>query len=427
MGMTSATGTQFDDRGASGSADAAAFPQAAPDGRDRSIPIRTGDLARLLLAEPGLSAADRAGLAQLIRLLGAVFHYEFYAWLTELKELYAPIDPDSDCVPVPGFSRPLTDTDDETFLGAFEAALVKANYRKLEFQVLEDAISAPNELGLNYVPDLKLFEHLRVYVRGKGRIDRTFRTIKTRFFKRTLTHDTYRRVVILLKFKPSAGLGDYVSSDVVYLRLFRDVPHAEMDMHLPEQGTKIRMPWIDRIQVASPLMVGLPTLAVKAIFSSMLVSPWALPLLLSAPLSAGVKSFFGFQRTKQKYLAKMIRHLYYLTLANNSSVINRLVDSAEEEEFKEALLAYFFLWAGRDDPEPWDAPRLDEHVEAYLRGKACGDIDFEIGDALGKLGRLGLIRRKPQDHLEAVPIATALEILDGQWDDYFRFNPRGNP
>ena len=319
-----------------------------------------------------------------------------YAWLTELKELYAPIDPDADTVPIPGCTRPATDDADERFLGAFEAALVKANYRKLEFKVLENAIAAPNELGLNYVPDLKLFEHLRVYVRGVGRIDRTIRTLKTRFLKRTLTHDAYRRVVIVLKFKPADKLGEYVRHDVVYLRLFRDVPHAEMDMHLPEQGTKIRMPWIDRLQVASPLMVGLPTLAAKAIFTSMLVSPWAVPLLLTGPIGAGVKSFLGFQRTKQKYLAKMIRHLYYLTLANNSSVINRLVDSAEEEEIKEALLAYFFLWVGRDDPEPWDARRLDARIEAFLREKRCGDVDFEIADALAKLNRLGLVRPTPR-------------------------------
>lgn len=39
----------------------------------------------------------------------------------------------------------------------------------------------------------------------------------------------------------------------------------------------------------------------------------------------------------------MIRHLYYLSLANNASVVNRVVDSAEEE-VKEILLAYFLLW-----------------------------------------------------------------------------------
>ena len=422
MGTTAANLTQFDDRIAPEVVAASLFPAASHDARDRSIPLRTGDLARLLLADPALAPADREGLSQLVRMFGAVFHYEFYAWLTELKELYAPIDPDADTIPIPGRTRVLTDDADERFLGAFEAALVRANYRKLEFKVLENAISEPNELGLNYVPNLEMFEHLRVYVRGHGRIDRTTRTLQSRFRKRTTTHDAYRRVVILLKFKPADKLGEYVRHDVVYLRLFRDVPHAEMDMHLPEQGTKIRMPWIDRIQVASPLMIGLPTLAVKAVFTSMLVSPWAVPLLLTGPIGAGVKSFLGFQRTKQKYFAKMIRHLYYLTLANNSSVINRLVDSAEEEEFKEALLAYFFLWTNRDDPEPWDATRLDAKIEAFLREKLCGDVDFEITDALGKLARLGLVRTGPQGQLDAVPVAQALEILDGQWDNYFRFN-----
>lgn len=419
MGM-STTSTQFDDRISPREVGVPEFPAPAPDSRDRSIPIRTGDLARSLLADPALAPSEREGLSQLVRMLGATFHYEFYAWLTELKELYAPIDPDADTVSIPGCTRVATEDADEQFLGAFEAALIKANYRKLEFQVLEEAIASPNELGLNYVPNLKMFEHLRVYVRGQTKIDRVIRTMKTKFLKRTLTHEAYRRVVILLKFRAGNKLGDYVRDDVVYLRLYRDVPHIEMDMHLPEQGTKIRMPWIDRIQVASPLMVGLPTLVFKALAVSATVSPWAIPILLSGPIGAGVKSFFGFQRTKQKYLAKMIRHLYYLTLANNSSVINRLIDSAEEEEFKEALLGYFFLWKYRDDPEPWDARRLDGHIEAFLREKLCGDVDFEVSDALAKLNRLGLVRTDPQGHLEAVPIDQALEILDGQWDDYFR-------
>jgi hypothetical protein len=29
-------------------------------------------------------------------------------------------------------------------------------------------------------------------------------------------------------------------------------------MHLPEQGTKVRMRWIDKAQIASPLVVGSP-------------------------------------------------------------------------------------------------------------------------------------------------------------------------
>src|SRR6476646_4894185 len=116
-----------------------------------------------------------------------------------------------------------------------------------------------------------------------------------------------------------------------------------MEMHLPEQGTKVRMRWIDKAQIASPVVMGLPTLAFK-LFSASLLSPMLLAPILIAPVSAGVNSFFGFQRAKSKHLSSMIRSLYYLTLANNGSVLYRLVDSAEEEEYKETMLAYFFLW-----------------------------------------------------------------------------------
>src|SRR5580693_8061358 len=48
------------------------------DSRERALPVRQGDLTRLLLAEPGLSNEERQGLARLGALLGANFHSEFY-------------------------------------------------------------------------------------------------------------------------------------------------------------------------------------------------------------------------------------------------------------------------------------------------------------------------------------------------------------
>src|SRR4051812_3333849 len=68
------------------------------DNRERALPIRQGDLNRLLLAEPGLSPVEISHLERFGRLLGAILHNDFYDKLRELKELYAPIDPDSDYV-----------------------------------------------------------------------------------------------------------------------------------------------------------------------------------------------------------------------------------------------------------------------------------------------------------------------------------------
>ena len=128
--------------------------------------------------------------------------------------------------------------------------------------------------------------------------------------------------------------------------MFKDVPHVDMEMHLPEQGTKVKMRWIDKAQIASPVVMGVPALTMKLLGLSLAAmgNPMLLAPLAIAPISAGVNSFFGFQRAKHKHLSSMIRNLYYLTLANNGSVLTRLIDSAEEEEYKETMLAYFFLW-----------------------------------------------------------------------------------
>jgi hypothetical protein len=387
---------------------------------ERAIPIRPCDLTRLLLAEPDLSSGQRIQLSQLGKMFGAVFHYEYHAWLDELKELYAPFDPDSDCIDLEGLSRVATDHADEAFLAPMEAALIRANYRPLRREVIEHAVKAPNEQGLNFVPDFSLFEHLKVYVRGNTRVVRAVRNLRTKFRKRQVVFDGYERFVVALKFKPGVDLGEYVRSDVIYLRLFKDVPHVDMEMHLPEQGTKVKMRWIDRLQIASPLFTGVPTLAMK-LFKYSLMTNAAFAGVVFAPFSLAINSFFGFQRARQRHMHRMIRHLYYLTLATNASVITSLVDAAEEEEYKEALLAYYVLWRGADDPSPWDEGRLDAHVESFLKEKTGMTVDFEVKDALRKLVRLGLVQPDRDGHLRAAPVEEALAILDRQWDGYFRY------
>jgi hypothetical protein len=390
------------------------------DVRERALPIRQGDLTRLLLAEPGLSADEREKLTQFGRLLGATFHNEFYDKLRELKELYAPLDPDSDYVPLRNCTLARTGHSDEDFLTPFQAALDRANYSPLALDVIEDAVSAPNELGLTYVPDFSLFEHLRVYVRGFTQITRECRNASTRFRKRKVTLDAYQRMVVALKFKEGLALGPFVRSDVLYLRMFKDVPHVDMEMHLPEQGTKVRMRWIDKAQIASPLVMGIPTMVVKMVIGG-LVSPFALGGILIAPITAGINSFFGFHRARRKHLYSMIHRLYYLTLANNASVLTRLIDSAEDEDYKEAMLAYFFLWRALGGPSPWKVSTLDRQIEQYLAAKTGVSINFEVTDALSKLFHLGLAHRDPLGQVHATPIDQALRELDRRWDDTFRF------
>lgn len=430
---TSATSAARADQTNDNASGCQAEPARDSDVQERSIPIRPGDLNRLLMGQPDLSAAERAQLGQFAKLLDATFHHEFRSWLVELKDRYAPFDPDTDCVDLDGFTAlPIDDGDDEQFFKPFEAALIRANYRPLKLEVIEEAIAAPNEKGLTYVPDFSLFEHMKVYVRGSTKVSRFVRNFQSKFRKSEVIHDGYARFVVALKFKSEfADRDSYVRSDVIYLRLFKDVPYVDMEMHLPEQGIKVKMRLIDKAQVASPLVVFPATVAMKAVgffIGAMSAMPrLTLGTLLIAPVSAGINSFFGFKRAQRRHLLTMIRHLYYLTLANNASVIECIIGAAEEEEYKEALLAYYALWRKTDDDGPWNSERLDQWIEHFLRTHTGLDLDFEVADALHKLTRLGIARTDSRGSLTVAPIEQALAILDGRWDRFFRYAPEPSP
>ena len=110
-------------------------------------------------------------------------------------------------------------------------------------------------------------------------------------------------------------------------------------------------------------------------------------------------------------------NIYVKNLDNNAGVFHHLLDNAQDEEFKEAILAYTVLAQANKSMTAQD---IDQHIEDWLKQKTGVDIDFEIDDALNKLTRLSLVVQQ-SDHFYAQPISKANRILDTQWDKVFEF------
>jgi hypothetical protein len=115
-------------------------------------------------------------------------------------------------------------------------------------------------------------------------------------------------------------------------------------------------------------------------------------------------------------MLQLTQSLYYQNLDNNAGVLYRILDEAEEQETREVLLAYFYLWryAGAAG---WTAAQLDDYVELDLERALGTAVDFEIEDALDKLVRAGVVVRTG-DRYEALPVESALEKMDDTWDRY---------
>jgi hypothetical protein len=144
-------------------------------------------------------------------------------------------------------------------------------------------------------------------------------------------------------------------------------------------------------------------------------------------LGAGLATLGGFLfRQINKYKNRKIRfmkalsdNLYFKNLDNNMGVFYHLIDAAEEEEIKEAVLAYYFLLTAN---EKLTKKELDRRIESWLAEKWDCHIDFEIGDAVTKLERLKLIRVEA-GHLHCLPLNDAKRQLDSIWDNLFIMGP----
>jgi hypothetical protein len=131
-----------------------------------------------------------------------------------------------------------------------------------------------------------------------------------------------------------------------------------------------------------------------------------------------MRQWVKYQRQSLKYQQVLTDNVYYRNINNNSGIFDYIIGAAEEQECKEAFLAYYFLSTAASTPTQEE---LDARIEAWLKDKFSFDIDFEVDDALAKLDRLGLLRRDGERLSVPAPEA-ALARLDYIWDNYFQFN-----
>jgi hypothetical protein len=197
-----------------------------------------------------------------------------------------------------------------------------------------------------------------------------------------------------------------------------------MDIEMLLPGTRIKMPVLERFKLGGSVTssvgyVGwkLSTLSIAGL-SGALMSGGLLTLYtpVALVLGYGYKTWYSFQVSKQTYSLQLTQSLYYQNLDNNGGVMYRLLDEAEEQEMRETLLAYFYLWRYATD-RGWTPAELDDYVELDLERRVELEVDFEIGDALQKLERAGLAEAA-DGRYRALPIDAAQDRLDALWDRY---------
>jgi hypothetical protein len=407
--------------------------------RDHFIPARKIDVLDAVIADGGLgSEFDREKFCKLCKLLGAIYHYEYFDRIEKLRNDYFYFSPELDTAHA-RFDAATLDRAYDELIVTLRGVLHNANF----VEIPHDEINrAHRELALVQVDvEAPRDDYREVLFFRRGHHHETIE-VSEWFGWRKRSHqvDVYDDVVLLVAIRTDGPRKKRHTRHVklrpgaVLLKYFRDIARTDLNALFPD--VRVVMGLKDRLWLGVPALIGGIPILIKiasTVAVLFLVASYYLGIAgtakdadmagaiaaLSGLVAFGgfiVRQWTKFQRQSLLYQKILSENVYFRNVNNNAGIFDTIVGEAEEQECKEAFLAYYFLLApGGGEPTE---PALDGRIEAWLR-KAFGvDVDFECNDALGKLDRLGLLSRDGE-RLSVPPLDEALRRLDKIWDNFF--------
>jgi hypothetical protein len=416
----------------------------APEQRDRVIPQRKSDIIDGLVAEGRLDEAGRAGLRQFARMLGAIFHYQYFEELDRLREVYFHFDPELD----PRARGPLTDPEAayRSLREEFVRVLTEANFIEIPHDEITRAFAERALVRVKIKAPVEDYRDVRMFRRGHHS-----ETLEIPVWlglrRRPLEVVVYDDVVLMVATWPdgmkpadkSKALDrlrrgrQKIRSGAVLFKYFRHIARADLEALFP--NVRVVMSLFDHLSLGVPAVVGgIPILIKLASTMTVLFLVAGSWLGLSGTLGdndtekalAALSGLFAlgafmlrqwgnFHRQSLIHQKQLTDNIYFRNVNNNSGIFNYLIGEAEEQEWKEALLAYYGLLTAA---APLTREALDARIGELLARAFGVSVDFEIDNALARLKRLELLN-ETDGRFSVTRLADALTQLDKEWAAFF--------
>ena len=412
---------------------------------DRFISVAPHDLITRLTLPDVWPTIDAATVKTFFKFLVEWRHLMYSDRQRELLRLYTPFSPDSDTKVNVDSSATQRAEQQQAFVGLVRQLLARANYDEIPRASMEALISEQNPYGLALEVDLSEFEELLVYYRGESETTIPPSMLERYALrKKPIKLRIYQRLFVMLKLKPietrireimlkeqvnarraekivaklRKQLPASISGDYIYLKLFKFIPRADLEMLFP--NTRVKMRQIDKLKLGVTAgggsAAGIATTIAKLSTVAALTNPLTVGMAmlgLGGIVFRQVSSVFA---TRTTYMAQLSKNLYFNNLANNHSVMASLAERGEEEDIKEEVLLYTLL--ARSSMNRSDLGDAKLAIEHYLQTEFHVRVNFDIIDALDRLIETGIVFEQADGNLVALQPEQACRHLDQLWDKY---------
>ncbi|KAK6185030.1 hypothetical protein SNE40_007356 [Patella caerulea] len=388
--------------------------------RERYIPITRRSVIRHIMEEEEfLTEEEKKKFEDFALALDSALVNKYHGILQELKSLFDPINPDKDTIQTRKWNRRERLDNEFWLLERLQDIMEKANFHELSKNTINTALSDHEAReGVRVSVNPLKYDILRFWALGREIPEQKFNLYEQFLSKVTRKParkpiEYYKRVVVAIRLKKDQKL---------MLKAFKEVPVNALEMLLPD-GT-IKMSTMDKgILTTSAFIASVGIVAKLVTVLADMNIDWTL-ILTALTGIIGIRAWTVYNNRKNKYLVDVSRTLYYKNIANNRGLLTLLVDRAEDESFKEALLTYAFLLTKRS-PSVRSLPSIqqkpaelggitaltvEKSVEKWLQSKTGVVLDFDSSEAVVLLKNFGLLSESA-DKLHVLSLDAAFRNL----------------
>lgn len=423
------------------------------------IPCSRHVLINKCCNQPGLSEEQARQFRSFAEILAAYQHYVSQQKLEQMKQAYAYLSPNQETPLFPKLNDDELKLQADILADTFGSTLRDANYQELKQVDIEKAFKTFSLVPVNTDVNLDDYQRIKLFYRGSN----TKEVSVKRFFKtKKIVFENYDRVAVLLHIKDKDYFNSKKDSDdlnfspgKVYLYLYKNIPHYDLELLFP--NVKISMSWKDKMMLGVPALGAAIPMAIKVLPSlglligavALIVFGWDLgekfnveagnkkaiyPLLvavLSTSMAFGgfaVRQYVKYKSKRLEFLKKVTDVLFFKSLDVSQGTLNAIVDSAEEEQTKEAILIYTLMV---NEIKPLSEDEITKKTNIWLKQEFLVESDINIQRALKQLqslqaphpnnGEKSVIEKLPDGKYKVSEPAEAKYIIDYIWDHAFQY------
>ena len=419
---------------------------AMPERQDRFIPQRKSDVVTALVASGTLAGNEEASFRRFARVLGAIIHHRHFEELEALREAYFYFDPEVG----EQARRAAQDLEQayRTLCDEFVRVLTEANFVEIPREVISRAFGEHALVRVKIKAPVEDYRDVRMFRRG----DRKEMIEVPEWFglrRRALEVEFYDDVVVMVATRSDAASSaesgnsrgkkknktrKKMRGGAVLFKYFRDIARGDLEALFP--NVRVVMSVFDQFALGVPALVGgVPILLKLASTMTVLFAVIGFYLgihgtihdkdteqalaALTGLFALGafmLRQWGNFHRQSLIHQKQVTDNIYYRNINNNSGIFNYLIGEAEEQDWKEALLAYYGLLTAT---APLTRQALGARVEALLMQMFGVQVAFGVDDALALLRELDLLGEEAGS-FSVPPLAEALAHLEKRWERLLR-------